>query len=237
MSAVCKSILGQNVSTIHQLESQGRKKKKACLFEPVQVVCLESGEAHVVAAGATVAGRAGRAGNAYFVGGLSNPVPPAGERSHPAPLQSCYRKFPEQLTELARHYVSNPVALVPVLPFTCFCVSCALTTPFFSQLVKVFKSSAPVSLCHVVPEIYLCLLGACTFFYLHFASGFCFPTNICSNSFVSLDFFFFFLDAGYSACLRLQVWGLSYAEGLLKSLWPSSCVVWSSVLLTDTLTV
>lgn len=71
----------------------GGKKKKACLFEPVQVVCLESGEAHVVAAGAAVAGRAGRAGDAYFVGGLSNPVPPAGERSHPAPSQSCDRKF------------------------------------------------------------------------------------------------------------------------------------------------
>lgn len=74
-------------------EKKGGGKKKACLFEPVQVVCVESGEAHVVAAGAAVAGRAGRAGNAYFVGGLSDPVPPAGERSHPAPLQSRYRKF------------------------------------------------------------------------------------------------------------------------------------------------
>lgn len=45
-----------------------------CLFEPVQVVCLESGEAHVVAAGAPVAGRAGGAGHAYFVGSLSDPV-------------------------------------------------------------------------------------------------------------------------------------------------------------------
>lgn len=47
-----------------------------CLFEPVQVVCLESGEAHVVAARAPVAGRAGGAGHAYFVGGLSDPVAP-----------------------------------------------------------------------------------------------------------------------------------------------------------------
>lgn len=45
-----------------------------CLFEPVQVVCLQSREAHVVAAGAPVAGRAGGAGHAYFVGSLSNPV-------------------------------------------------------------------------------------------------------------------------------------------------------------------
>lgn len=52
-----------------------------CLFEPVQVVCLESREAHVVAAGAPVAGRAGRAGYAYFVGGLSNPVTP-GRQKH-----------------------------------------------------------------------------------------------------------------------------------------------------------
>lgn len=80
---LCKSILGRNASTSHQLESQrekrGKKKKKACLFEPVQVVCLESGEAHVVAAGAAVAGRAGRAGNAYFVGGISDPVTPERE--------------------------------------------------------------------------------------------------------------------------------------------------------------
>lgn len=45
-----------------------------CLFEPVQVVCLESGEAHVVAARAPVAGRACGAGYAYFVGSLSDPV-------------------------------------------------------------------------------------------------------------------------------------------------------------------
>lgn len=47
-----------------------------CLFEPVQVVCLESREAHVVAAGAPVAGRTGRAGHAYFVWSFSNPVTP-----------------------------------------------------------------------------------------------------------------------------------------------------------------
>lgn len=56
-----------------------------CLFEPVQVVCLQSGEAHVVAAGAAVAGRAGGAGHAHFVGSLSDPVAPerqeTGERS------------------------------------------------------------------------------------------------------------------------------------------------------------
>lgn len=46
------------------------------LFEPVQVVCLESREAHVVAAGAPVAGGAGGAGHAYFVGSFSNPVTP-----------------------------------------------------------------------------------------------------------------------------------------------------------------
>lgn len=51
-----------------------------CLFEPVQVVCLEGGEAHVVAAGATIAGRAGGAGHTYFVGGLSNPVAPGRQR-------------------------------------------------------------------------------------------------------------------------------------------------------------
>lgn len=60
-------------------EKGEEKKKKACLFEPVQVVCLESGEAHVVAAGAAIAGRAGRAGNAYFVGGFSDPVTPERE--------------------------------------------------------------------------------------------------------------------------------------------------------------
>lgn len=47
-----------------------------CLFEPVQVVCLESGEAHVVAARTPVAGRACGAGYAYFVGSLSDPVTP-----------------------------------------------------------------------------------------------------------------------------------------------------------------
>lgn len=52
-----------------------------CLFEPVQVVCLESREAHVVAAGAPVAGRAGGAGHAYFVGSLSDPVTP-GRQKH-----------------------------------------------------------------------------------------------------------------------------------------------------------
>ena len=52
-----------------------------CLFEPVQVVCLESGEAHVVAAGAPVAGRAGGAGYTYFVGSLSDPVAP-GRQKH-----------------------------------------------------------------------------------------------------------------------------------------------------------
>lgn len=59
---------------------EGGKKRKACLFEPVQVVCLESGEAHVVAAGAAVAGGAGRAGDAHFVGGLTDPVTPVRER-------------------------------------------------------------------------------------------------------------------------------------------------------------
>ena len=67
-----------------------RRKSSACvsrgegdlrLFEPVQVVCLESGEAHVVAAGAAVAGGTGGAGNAYFVGGVSNPVTP-GRQTH-----------------------------------------------------------------------------------------------------------------------------------------------------------
>lgn len=47
-----------------------------CLFEPVQVVCLDSWEAHVVAARASIAGRAGGAGHAYFVGSLSDPVTP-----------------------------------------------------------------------------------------------------------------------------------------------------------------
>lgn len=100
---------------------KGGEKKKACLFEPVQVVCLESGEAHVVAAGAAVAGRAGRAGNAYFVGSLSDPVPPAGEKPSSS-VTIVLQKVPDGLIQLATHgtaYVINPVALVPVLPFTC----------------------------------------------------------------------------------------------------------------------
>lgn len=103
---LCKSILGQNVSASHPLESQrekkgGGKKKKACLFEPVQVVCLESGEAHVVAAGAAVAGRAGRAGNAYFVGGLSDPVAPAEEKPGSS-VTILLQNLPDQLLELAK---------------------------------------------------------------------------------------------------------------------------------------
>lgn len=52
----------------------------------MQVVCLESREAHVVAAGAAVAGRAGGAGYAYFVGGLSDPVTP-GRQGYSVQLQ------------------------------------------------------------------------------------------------------------------------------------------------------
>lgn len=52
-----------------------------CSFEPVQVVCPQRREAHVVAAGAAVAGWAGRAGHAHFVRGLSDPVAPGRERS------------------------------------------------------------------------------------------------------------------------------------------------------------
>lgn len=52
-----------------------------CLFEPVQVVCLESREAHVVAAGAPVAGGAGGAGDAHFVGSLPDPVAPGGQKA------------------------------------------------------------------------------------------------------------------------------------------------------------
>lgn len=63
------------------LKQQQQQQQKACLFEPVQVVRLEGGEAHVVAAGAAVAGGAGRAGDADLVGGLSDPVPPAGEKA------------------------------------------------------------------------------------------------------------------------------------------------------------
>lgn len=47
----------------------------------MQVVCLESGKAHVVAAGAPVAGRAGGAGHAYFVGSLSDPVTPTRQKT------------------------------------------------------------------------------------------------------------------------------------------------------------
>lgn len=50
------------------------------LFKPVQIVCLERGEAHVVAAGAAVARRAGGAGDAYFVGSLSDPVAPGRQK-------------------------------------------------------------------------------------------------------------------------------------------------------------
>lgn len=74
----------------------------ACLFEPVQVVCLESREAHVVAAGAAVAGRAGRAGNAYFVWGLSNPVTPAREKPDSS-VTIMLQNVPDQLIELATH--------------------------------------------------------------------------------------------------------------------------------------
>lgn len=57
-----------------------------CLFEPVQVVCLESREAHVVAAGAPVAGGTGGAGDAYFVGSLSDPVAPGRQKR-----EQCHR--------------------------------------------------------------------------------------------------------------------------------------------------
>lgn len=52
-----------------------------CLFEPVQVVCLQSRKAHVVAAGAPIAGRAGGARYTYFVWSFSNPVTP-GRQKH-----------------------------------------------------------------------------------------------------------------------------------------------------------
>lgn len=58
-----------------------------CLFEPVQVVRLESGKAHVVAAGAPVAGRAGRAGDAYFVGSLSDPITPERKKTRPGSVE------------------------------------------------------------------------------------------------------------------------------------------------------
>lgn len=57
-----------------------QEEKNLCLFEPVQVVCLEGGEAHVVAAGAPVAGGAGGAGHAHFVGSFSDPVTPERQR-------------------------------------------------------------------------------------------------------------------------------------------------------------
>lgn len=52
-----------------------------CSFEPVQVVCPQRREAHVVAARSAVAGWAGGAGHAHFVGGLSDPVAPGRQKS------------------------------------------------------------------------------------------------------------------------------------------------------------
>lgn len=48
----------------------------SCSFEPVQVVCPQRWEAHVVAARSAVARWAGGAGYAHLVGGLSDPVAP-----------------------------------------------------------------------------------------------------------------------------------------------------------------
>ena len=51
------------------------------LFEPVQVVCVEGGKAHVVVAGPPVAWGTGRAGDAYFVRGFADPVPPGRQKN------------------------------------------------------------------------------------------------------------------------------------------------------------
>lgn len=65
---------------------RGLEAGETCaLFEPVQVVRLESREAHVVAARAPVAGGAGRAGHAHFVGSFSDPVSP--EKTEPPGYQ------------------------------------------------------------------------------------------------------------------------------------------------------
>ena len=59
----------------------------------MQVVCFEGREAHVVAAGASIAGRTGRARDTYFVGGLSYPVPPGRQKTHNPQVRRMKRRI------------------------------------------------------------------------------------------------------------------------------------------------